>query len=47
MKLAPADEDRAHLGHLAGIAAEPVCLGVDHQELGGRDRFVLQLSRDA
>ena len=35
VQLAPADEHRAHLGHLARVAAEPVRLGVDDEELRG------------
>ena len=47
VKLAAADEDGADLGQLAVIAGEAVGLGVDDQELGGRDRFVQQLQGDA
>ena len=43
MQLAAADEHRADLGHLAAVAAEPVGLGVDGDELGGGDRCLQQL----
>ena len=38
VQLAAADQHRADLGHLAGVAAEAVGLGVDDQELGAWPR---------
>jgi hypothetical protein len=45
VELAPADEHRPDLGHLTGIAAQTVRLGVDHEELGGGDRLLEQRHR--
>ena len=45
VEFAPADKHRPDLGHLAGIAAETVRLGVDHEELGGGDRLLEQRHR--
>jgi hypothetical protein len=43
VQLAPADEHTADLGELALVAPEPVGLGVDGEELGGRERLVAQI----
>ncbi len=43
VELAAADEHGADLGDLAGVAAEPVRLGVDDEELSRRERFVEQV----
>ena len=42
VEFAPADEHRPDLGQLAVVAAEPIGLGVDGQELGGSDRLLEQ-----
>ena len=47
VQLATADQHRAHLGHLARIAAEAVGLGVDDEKLGARDRLLEQRPRRA
>ena len=39
VQLAAADEHRADLGQLAGLARAAVGLGVDDEELGGRERL--------
>ena len=48
MELSAADKHGADLDQLAGVTAEPVGLGVDDNELGGRDRLLkqFQTSRD-
>ena len=48
VQLAAADQHRADLGQLARVAAEAVGLGVDDEELGGRDRLLeqVQATRD-
>ena len=40
VQLAPADEHGAHLGQLAGVARQPVRLGVDDEELRGGDGLI-------
>ena len=40
VQLAAADEHGAHLGELAGIARQPVRLGVDDEELRGGDGLI-------
>jgi hypothetical protein len=42
MELAAADEHCADLGQLAGVAAEPVRLGVHGEELRSGERLVDQ-----